>query len=454
MVLTPEDIVENFRTGNFRPLQNASDELQRMVSAYRDLAGTFDIMRSQVESAWTGPAAFASTERANELCTAVGSSAELLESCARAHDAQTRAFVTASSSVVPMPPDPDKPEVLEMIKVAVEQGPAAPFERAADYLAAKQAYQEAADHNNKAYDVYYWSTVDNQEIPDDYPNPVLLPSLGSTDVDVAVTPYELDPDDVRIRDDNGGGGEEPGGGGTPVGPGGPGGGIGDPGPLDVSPLTDDPPLPDPSLLDPSRSDPPPSDPLPPGPPWPPDVTTPNDAGPPDVRNPPPSTPDPHEPPPRNPPPPVVPPVGGGGPAPGGRDDKRDPADQAGGTYAARAATGSEMSPLGMPLGGVGDRSGDPSASGSQLGRGAGAGAGGPGSGPASAGALGGGRAGGQGGLGMMPPGSANRDEDKEHTRPEYLIEPDPDEIFGSDQSVSSPVIGAAWKPERYDDGDE
>lgn len=80
------------------------------------------------------------------------------------------------------------------------------------------------------------------------------------------------------------------------------------------------------------------------------------------------------------------------------------------------------------------------------------------SGPVAPGAIGrtgggGGRMGGPGGMGMAPPGS-QRDEDKEHNRPEYLFEPDPNAIFGTDQRASSPVIGAAWQPERFDDDQE
>lgn len=440
MTLTPEQIVENFRSGTSGPLQGAADELQRMVAAYRELTERFDVLRSQASTAWTGDAAFASSDRANELCAAVSRSAELLDTCAQAHGAQTVAFETASANVVPIPPEPTKPTVLEMIEVAVNEGPGAPFERAADYREAMRAHHEAAEHNVAVYDEYYWSTTDNQDIPADYPNPVLFPRDGMTGVPTDSPGGYPPPEPPEVGGggpEQGGGGSVPGGG-IPVGAGlgGSGGGIGDPGPLDVSPLTDD-----------SSSD------LPPGPPG--GHTTPNDAGPPVVHNPPPPLPDTDgPPPPRNPPPPVVPPVGGGVPGPGGRDGARDPRGGDQSTNAARAGTGSDLSSLGMPFGGVGDRTGgDVAGPGSQLGRGAG----GPGGGPGSPGSLGGGRAGGAGGLGGfggMPAGSAKREEDKEHTRPEYLIEPDPNEIFGSDQSVSSPVIGAAWKPERHRDGNE
>jgi hypothetical protein len=48
---------------------------------------------------------------------------------------------------------------------------------------------------------------------------------------------------------------------------------------------------------------------------------------------------------------------------------------------------------------------------------------------------------GTGGTGMMAPrGSGKRGEDAEHKRPAYLLNPDPDETFGSDERVVPPVI--------------
>lgn len=448
MPMTPEQIFQNFRAGTSEPLQGASDELRKMVMAYRGLSASFAVMRNQMSSGWTGEAAASASDRADPLWTAVSDSAELLEACARAHDAQTAAFGTARDAVVDVPPTPEKPNVLELLKEIVEHGPAAPFERMADYREAAQAHHEAAQHNLAVYDEYYWTTTDNQNIPAEYPNPV----LGSDNtVDATTTEFDgmtaVEGVDTMTAVSEGGGeggGPAPGtgsgggslsGGGLPagagLGPPGGGSGLSGPGSVNLSSLTDDPSLPDPSH---------------------PDQTSPSRVGTPvGPSTPSPSTPDPtSSPPPRNPA--VLSPIGIGTPpgslSPGSRESSRNQGiagEQAGVTHAARAAGGSDMSPLGLPLGGVGDRAGgDQFASGSQAGRGAG----GPGGGQAAPGSIGGGRGSGHGGFGMMPPGSANREEDKEHTRPEYLIEPDPEEIFGSDQSASSPVIGASWKPEQ------
>jgi hypothetical protein len=66
-------------------------------------------------------------------------------------------------------------------------------------------------------------------------------------------------------------------------------------------------------------------------------------------------------------------------------------------------------------------------------RGAGAGAAGGAAGkPGAAGASSGAR---------PPGGKGEGSEDAEHQRPSYLVEADPDSIFGSDERTAPPVIG-------------
>jgi hypothetical protein len=80
-----------------------------------------------------------------------------------------------------------------------------------------------------------------------------------------------------------------------------------------------------------------------------------------------------------------------------------------------------------------------------LGAGAGAGVGGFGAEQAG-GARGGGAPGargaaGMGGMGGMGAGRGQGGEDDEHQRPSYLVEPDPDSVFGTDEMTAPPVIG-------------
>lgn len=48
---------------------------------------------------------------------------------------------------------------------------------------------------------------------------------------------------------------------------------------------------------------------------------------------------------------------------------------------------------------------------------------------------------GMAGMGGVPAGQARQDDEYEHRRPDYLVEPDPNAIFGVDQHTAQPVIG-------------
>ncbi|WP_245900694.1 WXG100 family type VII secretion target [Prauserella shujinwangii] len=128
----------------------------------------------------------------------------------------------------------------------------------------------------------------------------------------------------------------------------------------------------------------------------------------------------------------------------------------------------EMGPMpigGMPPGGPGGGGGD---YGGRVGRGvagfgpggggAAGGAGAPGAGtgsgaaakpgalgPTAPGGAGAAAAAGRGGMGAAGMGGAGRggqgEEDKEHQRPTFLVEGDPDEVFGTDERTAPPVIG-------------
>jgi hypothetical protein len=61
---------------------------------------------------------------------------------------------------------------------------------------------------------------------------------------------------------------------------------------------------------------------------------------------------------------------------------------------------------------------------------------------AGRGGAAGGRGGaGMGGMGGMGAGHGQGGEDEEHARPSYLVEPDPDSTFGTDEMTAPPVIG-------------
>ncbi|MFI7672265.1 WXG100 family type VII secretion target [Actinophytocola sp. NPDC049390] len=451
MSMTPQEIYENFHHGSSRPLADVARELREVVPVYEAVSDRLMALGSGMTSVWSGDAADASITKAESLVTSMRRSVELLAACGGSHDAQTTAFDSAKEQVVPVPPVPEKPTPMDMIKEVLEHGPGAPFERVQTYRDAVAAYEMAAVRNNGVMETYYWATRDNQDIPDDYPRPVL--SSGGAENSVTAEGDGLDWRTDRVDTIETGGektgtgpGDVPGGvggdGGQGLGSGldgsGPGGsGVDFDGPGGGGPESVDLPPPDTDGPGPGRTTPS----------WVPStVTLPTDT----------IITDPARPlPPSGPAGPGVPP---GVVVPGSTGTGRDRDPGATHTSGVSPVTGAfDPSKAGAPSAvGPGWGGGDQSAAGGRAGQSSGVGggpAGGGVTGPAASRVPGSvGRTGGAGGFGMASP-SARREEDEEHTRPEYLVEPDPNEIFGADQRASSPVIGAAWKPEPFDNGE-
>jgi hypothetical protein len=103
------------------------------------------------------------------------------------------------------------------------------------------------------------------------------------------------------------------------------------------------------------------------------------------------------------------------------------------------APGGGIGGFGPGFGGFG-----PGGTGGAPGAGAGSGAGGSGARPVTPASMSpGGSAAGRGGAGGMGGGrgKGDKEEDKEHERPAYLVEGDPESTFGSDELTAPPVIG-------------
>lgn len=148
------------------------------------------------------------------------------------------------------------------------------------------------------------------------------------------------------------------------------------------------------------------------------------------------------------------PGGGGGGGGGNTDVPYAPVTGGGGGYYGGL---NDESSGGRGGGGGGGRGGF--GGGGAGGTGAGAGSGRPGFGPGGSSGVGGlaaeqaamgrgagmagGVGGGRGGMGGMGAGAhkGEGDEDEEHTRASFLVEPDPDSTFGTDELTAPPVIG-------------
>jgi hypothetical protein len=455
MTMTGEEIYRNFTEGSTVMLDCAGSDVSKLATTYQQIGSGLKRAQRMMMASWTGGAALPAWAAATDLANAIKQSADRLTSYGEAHKKQAAAFETASRTVVVVPPEPAALNPFEVAAEVFKTGnPAAPFEKIREHQAAVDAHH-AASEINKNVMVAYEKATSGHTIPDDYPT---LTVTGHPDNTIDHETTGGDPrntvdaeDDGRAKEDGDpeeGGGEREGGGPVPAGvatgtgsaggsDGDPGGfGIGDVGGGGVDPgdvdLDDLPPNPDtdPGRTDPSQAPPGPSN----GPFGPPTYHGPPPPGPPPITDP--------------GPPPTGPPPGTGGSSGSGGS----------GTQAARANAsgrtgqldGSDL-PGAVPWSaGAGDPSGENArgGAGQGAGRGMGIGAGVPGAaGGWRTGPAGGPRgAGGPGAFGGAPL-SGRKEEDEEHARPDYLIEPDPDELFGSDERASSPVIGDSWKSE-------
>ncbi|KFU82374.1 hypothetical protein BB31_05280 [Amycolatopsis lurida NRRL 2430] len=444
-----KQIYENFTKGDTRNLRSAADRIAELSDAYVERGMGIKSLQSRMASSWTGSAADAANAGAGPLEQAFKETAEPLFTTKASVTMQADSFDDSGQTVVPVPPKPDKPNPWTTgLKGAIPI--AGPFMVNNDIKNYQEgvAKHEAANQNNvrvmDQYDSVTSST--SSSLPTDYG--VLKNDGANVSVKTpGVTPPVVIPPYIPVKPGKNGGGDDNDGtdtsgtddNGTNQNQNRPGGDQNQnqnrPGTNEDRPV---PPRdkPDGNITTPTRKPPGTGD---------DDTTRPTGGG---KGKPGPTTEIPGRTPGRGPgdsdnviglpngPGQNYNPGGGTGQnPPGGTSGRNVP----GPNSAAGRLLGGE--------GGTGGRAGGPGGPGSG-GLGAGRGSGMGGLGGLGGGDLAGGRGGGgRGGAGAMggPMGAGGRradgDEDDEHQRPDYLIEADPDAIFGTDQRTSPPVIG-------------
>ncbi|RSM58858.1 hypothetical protein DMH03_23415 [Amycolatopsis sp. WAC 01376] len=441
-----KQIYENFTQGDTRNLRSAADGVAELADAYVERGMAIKSLQTRMASSWTGSGADAANAGAGPLEQAFKETADPLFTTKASVTMQADSFDDSGSSVVPVPPKPDKPNPWTTgLKGAIPF--AGPFMVNNDIKNYQEgvAKHEAANQNNvrvmDQYDSVTSST--SSSLPTDYG--VLKNDGANVSVKVDDGPPPIKPPPViPVKPGRNGGGDDNDGtdtsgtddNGTNQNQNKPGSDQNQtkPGSTDDRPVNPrDKPGGDTNITTPTRK------------PGSGDTTLPSGGG----RGKPGST---TEIPGRNPgrgtgdsdnviglpngPGQNYNPGGGntGQNPPGGSSGRNVP----GPNSAAGRLLGGE--------GGTGGRAGGPGGPGSGgLGAGRGSGMGGLGGlgGADVAGGRGGAGRGGGGQMGPMGAGGrrADGDEDDEHQRPDYLIEADPDAIFGTDQRTSPPVIG-------------
>jgi hypothetical protein len=403
-------IYHNFRGGtgdDARGLIGASAQVVLLTSRYKDRTDSITKLTTKMESAWQGDAAGAAQRGAGPLAVEHGLAQEGMTTAHTTLYNQARAFVAAKDSVTEVPPTPDKPGVWDNVTSFGGAG--------RNYETQMTQVTNANDNNVAVMEQYETTTSSNvSAMPTTYGR--ITDDYAAVGVDKPTPPPPSQPYNPPVFP----AGRTPGGqtGGTGTGPSGTGGSTTPPGGTRTPPGGGNQTSPGGGTqTNPSNNRPPvrlpPRTPVPSG-------QNPGQGGNPALPG-------------MLPPPGFGPGGGPGGMRPGGGS----------GSFGPRGSGGF----------GPGGSGGPGSTGGPGAGRGPGAGGFGPGAGGAAAaenaaarggmGAGAGGR-GGFGGMGGMGGAHGNKgqgENDAEHERPSFLVEPDPHETFGSDEVTAPPVIG-------------
>ncbi|MFC4855079.1 hypothetical protein [Actinophytocola glycyrrhizae] len=418
--MTGAEIYHNFRGGtgdNGAGLYSAAFKVQLLVKNYNERTKSITALTTSMESAWEGGAGGAARRGAGPLAVEHGLAGDTMTTAETTLGSQFDAFRSAQRTVTEVPPTPDKPSPWENLTSL--GGANRNYENQVTQVNAAndqnvlimEAYEGESEANASAMPTTYGRITDDYaEVGVERPPPPTPPVA-----------YERPP----------GTSGDPGSGNTNNN-----GNYTLPGTNDPSYQNNNPNNQNNNTTNPNHNN----------------QTNPND-----FRPPPPSTVEPPRFPPgpnpgQNPNQPGMPgmlPPPGFGPNGDGRGDGRG----GGRGFGPGGGRGFGPGGGGGGMGGPGSGgSGGPGSGGGArgLGSGFGPGAGGAaaaGEGSAARGGMGGpggGAAGGRGAMGGGMGGGGRRgegDDDTEHERPSFLVEPDPHDTFGTDEVTAPPVIG-------------
>ncbi|MFI5606784.1 WXG100 family type VII secretion target [Amycolatopsis sp. NPDC051903] len=416
-----KQIYDNFRTGNTSGLRAAATQVQQLSSAYLERAQSIKDLQDRMAKSWRGDAADAANAGAGPLEKAFANTADPLDMTNASVEMQASSFEDSSHAVVEVPPKPDKPNPWTTgLKAAIPI--AGPFMAAHDqnsYQDKLNEYNAANDTNVRVMDQYNGVTTSTKS--------VLPTQYGTLESDGAAIRLSTPVPPEHVTLPGGGGTTTPGASGTGTTTGhGPATGVQTTGTATHHTTGNHPTTGGPDTSSTGGTHPHPAGPHDPTG----TTTTQSSTGGTDTLTPPgprvPGGPDQSFGPGR-PGGTLFVPTTGATPVPGPAGLVGGSPEDAPGRGVAGGRAGGAAEPGGV-RGGAGARSGVGGLKGvaaeeAAAARSASAGRGGP---MGSAGA--GGRRG-------------EEEEDAEHRRPDYLVEADPDALFGTDQRTIPPVIG-------------
>ena len=166
-----QQIYTNFTAGDTHDLRNAAQQIQALTETYKTRGESIKGLQNRMKQAWTGNAADAAGAGAGPLELAFIETAQPLDMTRASVEAQVSSFDGSGHAVVPVPPKPDKPSpwsigLKSMIPVA------GPFMAAGDvssYQDGVAKHNAANDNNVRVMDQYSSATSSTRSVlPTDF----------------------------------------------------------------------------------------------------------------------------------------------------------------------------------------------------------------------------------------------------------------------------------------------
>ncbi|WP_328610116.1 hypothetical protein OG943_13635 [Amycolatopsis sp. NBC_00345] len=161
-----KQIYDNFRNGDTAGLRGAATQVRQLSAAYLERAQGIRDLQNRMAKSWTGGAADAAKAGAGPLELAFHDTADPLDMTTASVDMQASSFEDSSHSVVEVPPKPDKPNPWTTgLKAAIPI--AGPFMAAGDeksYQDSLNRYNTANETNVRVMDQYNGVTTSTKSV--------------------------------------------------------------------------------------------------------------------------------------------------------------------------------------------------------------------------------------------------------------------------------------------------
>jgi hypothetical protein len=166
-----QQIYGNFTNGDTTGLRDAAERIDALTKSYGDRAQSIKGLQDRMKQAWTGSAADAAGAGAGPLEQAFIETAQPLDMTRASVEAQVSSFDSSGHAVVPVPPKPDKPSPWSLgLKAAVPiAGPFMAADEVNSYQDGVAKHNAANDNNVRVMDQYGNVTTSTKSVlPTDF----------------------------------------------------------------------------------------------------------------------------------------------------------------------------------------------------------------------------------------------------------------------------------------------